>query len=361
MSNLGNHTSTLNGSVFIVGASRSGTAMLRSCLNSHSEVHLASETHYFDDLRTRRDIVGKKVLSRSELEYCADYFRALDDRPYGMKGDPHNSSISQFDLLEAADHLGRDADAVFEAYCQLKAYRSGAKIWGEKTPRHVFRIDDILERFPQTRIICMVRDPRAVVASYRDWKNQGGLKRAIGNTDYQDAIKEEEQRAKLSYNIVISTLLWRAAAKASIAAKRKFGSKSIKIVRYEDVVSKPELELMEICTWLGIQYESGMMDIPMLNSSFSKFSNRSGITGEASERWRNTLSTNEIGVIQKVAGNTLSIVGYSPVPVGSAIFSVVAECFRLPYSVILAAYANRNRMGNFVSYFWRRVRAVVGM
>ena len=38
------------GPVFLVGSSRSGTALLQAILNN-ADVHLAGETHYFDDLR----------------------------------------------------------------------------------------------------------------------------------------------------------------------------------------------------------------------------------------------------------------------------------------------------------------------
>ena len=41
------------GPVFVVGPSRSGTTMMQTVLSSHPRVALASETHYFDDLRPR--------------------------------------------------------------------------------------------------------------------------------------------------------------------------------------------------------------------------------------------------------------------------------------------------------------------
>ena len=41
--------------IFIVGASRSGTNLLRAAMNKHSTLWISGETHYFDDLRTRLD------------------------------------------------------------------------------------------------------------------------------------------------------------------------------------------------------------------------------------------------------------------------------------------------------------------
>ena len=45
--------------VFVAGPSRSGTALVRSLLNGHPDVHIASETHFFDDLRRRVPVEGR--------------------------------------------------------------------------------------------------------------------------------------------------------------------------------------------------------------------------------------------------------------------------------------------------------------
>lgn len=347
--------------IFLVGASRSGTAMLRSCLNRHSRIYLATETHYFDDLRSRKGIAGQGALSAEDSRLCADYFRALDDRPYGMKGDPEQSPIPRERLLSEARQYGTDSDAVFEAYCREIARQKDADIWGEKTPRHVFHIDLIRKLYPEARIICMVRDPRAVVASYRDWKNRGGLKRAENNEDYQNAIRAEEQRAKLSYNVIIATMLWKAAARASVRAVQRHGDRYVRTVKYEDVVSDPEGTLKALCSWVGVEYEPAVLDIPMLNSSFSRFSDAAGISREAAERWKTTLSTREIGIIQWVAGRTLRDAGYSGMATDTSRLLVVTECLKLPEAVMRAIVANRGRMGNIFTYTWHRLRAVVGV
>ena len=71
--------------VFIVGPSRSGTALVRSLVNRHPDVHIANETHYFDDLR--RTVAAAEVLSVEDRQVAVDYFRALTHRPYGHFGE----------------------------------------------------------------------------------------------------------------------------------------------------------------------------------------------------------------------------------------------------------------------------------
>jgi hypothetical protein len=198
--------SSFQGPLFIVGASRSGTTMLRSILNRAPEIQLAGETHFFDDLRPRFADKTLSDLTEAERASCADYFRAQSIRPYGVRANPDESPLSRDDLLGPAAGMDNSVDSVFETYCRWHLSQGeGASIWGEKTPRHIFRIDDILAAFPEARILCTVRDPRAVVASYRDWKYQGGLRKAEGNADYQAAIAEDHERKKASYHIVIAS------------------------------------------------------------------------------------------------------------------------------------------------------------
>src|SRR4051794_22824414 len=148
---------------FVVGSSRSGTNLLRAILNKHSEVWIAAETHYFDDLRPRLGVEAAAPLSPEGRARAERYFLALGHRPYGYGGDPAQSTIDADELRALAEELGGSGDATFEAYCLLQARRRGKTRWAEKTPRHVYRIDDLLAAFPEAKVVCLIRDPRAVV------------------------------------------------------------------------------------------------------------------------------------------------------------------------------------------------------
>ena len=71
-----------------------------------------------------------------------------------------------------AENFGESADAIFAAHCRSQQAARGKTVWGEKTPRHVFRSKDILGAFPTAKLLVMIRDPRGVVASYRDWNDR---------------------------------------------------------------------------------------------------------------------------------------------------------------------------------------------
>ena len=145
--------------LFVTGASRSGTSLMQSILNRNTCYLIVGETHYFDDLRTRQADPTAPVSdeARAGIE---DYFLSLNDRIYGFEGDPEKSSTQRETLRKRAQACGDSADAYLAAHCELEAEQAEKPRWGEKTPRHVFRIDQILDAFPTAKLMYMLRDPR---------------------------------------------------------------------------------------------------------------------------------------------------------------------------------------------------------
>lgn len=345
--------------IFIVGASRSGTAMVRSIVSNHPEILVSGETHYFDDLRVRMAGFETSPLSTEQRRICEDYFLAISHRPYGHYGDPERSDISREELRCVAQERGEGADAYFESFCLIRSRRAGKRVWGDKTPRHVFRIPEILGRYPDARVLCMVRDPRAVVASYRDWRNQGGFD-FESDPGHEQALRLEEARARQSYNILIISLLWRATVRAAVSARDKFGDSHVRVQRYEDMVESPEHAIRDIANWLGVEFHPAMLDVPVHNSSFNEFQQNAGVSKEPMRRWRTKLSKREIGIVQSVCGRVLRRAGYDLEPVRQPTMAIAWSWMSLPVVTARAAMANRDRMGNLPKYVWRRFRLTVG-
>jgi len=345
--------------IFIMGASRSGTAMLRAIVANHPAVFMPGETHYFDDLRPRMAGCETTALSDSDRRICEDYFLALCHRPYGHQGDPELGSLDREELRSEADALGTGADAYFEAFCRIQSEAAGCTMWGDKTPRHIFRIPDILERYPGARVICMVRDPRGVVASYRDWSNQGGFD-LEADPDHAVALEDEEMRARASYHPVIASLLWKGSVQAALSARDRFGSHSVHVQQYEELIRDPEGAVREIASFLGLEFSREMLDIPVLNSSFSRFDQQGGISDAPVERWRAKLTPAEIAVVQQCTAASMRAAGYTIEPVSPGL-AVLRHWLNLPLHLVFAFRANLDRMGgNPVDYLWKRLVLAVG-
>jgi hypothetical protein len=319
----------------------------------HPDLHITAETHWFDDLRTK---VLSDSMSQEQKRSCEDWFLSLSHRPFGHQGNPDEGWMSRKDLQQEVEKLGGGADAYFEGYCRLDAAKQSKKRWGEKTPRHVFRISEILEAFPNAQVICMARDPRGVVASYRDWKSQGGHD-FEKDPEHSKALEEEHQRTRASYHLLIATLLWSSTIKASLAAIKKHGSARVMLLRYEDLVLEPEKTNNAVCDWLGMEPNPHMLEVPMVNSSFEKYDTGGGINRAPVEGWKKRLSKAEVGTIQCACKKTMKAAGYTLEPSGLWQIYALKQWLGLPFAVLRAARANRNRVGSLPAYIWRRLRS----
>ena len=348
-----------HGPIFVCGPSRSGTAMLRSALNSHSKVHLAGETHYFDDLRMRFEAPSSGTLSPGLVNEATNYFCALSHRPYGHDGDPTLGRISPQQLQQHANKLGGTADSYFQAYCEIEAKQASKPIWGEKTPRHIFRIDDILSRFPDAKVICMSRDPRAIVASYRDWRNQGGFD-FEKDPGHRETLKAEHDRIRRSYHPATIGMLWRAQINAALQARERWGSCKVCVQRYEDLVMEPESTLKELTAWLDLSFQESMLRVPMHNSSYERYDETKGISAAAVDRWKKKLTPAEIRVVGRICRPAMQSLGYQTEAPSGYSFSEYSLWARWPIAVASAALANRNRSGGLAKYIYKRALLAFG-
>ena len=348
--------------IFLVGASRCGNTLLQEALGQHSNIHISSETHWFDDERCQR---GAVVETDSERTVVQNWFLSLAHQPFGHGGDPERGWLDRHTFEhEARNAVAENAlkkiststrDNYFMAYCQLDARQHGKQRWGEKTPRHVFRIDDIVQAFPDAKIICTLRDPRAMVTSYRQWsvRNTHDL---YSDQNDQDLMREK-QRSKDSYHPVIAALLWRGATRAALKALDEHGSGKIKIILYETLVGEPERTLQDLTHWLDEPFDNAMLDVPLINSSFDDFQRGAGFQKQALNRWQTQLSRSELAVIRLLCKREMKALGYQTDQQGTVfrLLYSIPKLATLPVAVFRAWRANRDRTGNLFKYILRRI------
>jgi hypothetical protein len=281
-------------------------------------------------------------LEAADRQRVRRYFLSLGDKVYGHEGDPSRSKVDGVALENEARALGGTADAYFAAFCRLRMRERGRTRWGEKTPRHVFRIDDMLSAWPDGQVVCLVRDPRAVVASYRDWKRGKG-----------QAATADRVRVIRSYNVVLTSLLVKGAMTAAQQALRDHGPRHVFLARYEEIVRDPERAVRELAEWLSLHYEPGMLDVPDMFSSYDDV--QPGISQVPLERWRHKLSPTEISVIQTCCRATIEQFGYAPERVSPPLHQVALTWASAPVAIARAGFANRKRLGKATDYVLKRL------
>ena len=139
-----------NAPVFIVGAPRSGTTLLRRLLNSHPDLHLTFEASYFNVV---------KAMPRG-LDAAAFRDAWIHSLPFAWQ----RVSAAAVEEAAPAELPPRDPRwlTALMAHC---AKCHGKSRWGDKSPLHVYEVGALLEAFPDARIVHIVRDPVAVVRS----------------------------------------------------------------------------------------------------------------------------------------------------------------------------------------------------
>jgi hypothetical protein len=128
---------------------------------------------------------------------------------------------------ELDEELARFYDRIF----MRNVERHGKQRWGDKTPYHTWHIDDMARLFPEAVFIGIVRHPGACVGS-----NMSRWGHGVRQASYHYA----------RYNREI-------ARQAAILGDR------FAIVRYEDLVLRPEPVLRELLDWLGEPWSDNVL------------------------------------------------------------------------------------------------------
>jgi len=209
---------------FIVGSPRSGTTLLQALLAAHSRVFSLPESHFFlRSFRGKRAFILRGFHASSVLRSWL--------RQIGMGGN-----------VSLVPRLSPFRNSVVKAFLSIMddvALREGASCWIEKTPGHVFVIEEIEKRVSNARFINIIRDGRAVVASMCDAKRRYGdakfLQRSLGK--------------------FVSR--WN---RAILRSAQFVGKINHFFVSYEALTTDPKRELSAICRFLGLEFEETMLE-----------------------------------------------------------------------------------------------------
>ena len=280
----------MNAPLFIVGANRSGTTLLRLLLNAHSQVAIPDEINYFHSFRYADYYHWRTPgLSVSQFEAFVDDF-LRSNQPVTPELD---MSALRADILSGPVDLRRPYKLLLEAW----ARHYGKARWGEKTPGNIYNAHYILAMFPDAHFIQIVRDPRAVVRSM------------------QKVSFFPDDVAFNALNLRKALAEGRAHVEETVPASQRL------TVRYEDLVNAPVSALRRICAFADLAYEDGMLAFhqdasqymtPTAASSFNAAATRP-ISADRTDAWRRQLSGPEVATIEHVHEAFMAKFQYAPV------------------------------------------------
>lgn len=247
--------------LFIVGSGRSGTSLLWRCLNSDPAVSLAGETHFLDQWLRKHPDPAELWAHFQTHPHCTRNV-GVDVRP---------------DLTSPR--------ALFASI--LSAARGEARVGGDKTCAHFRHVGRLLTWFPTAHVVFVLREPRAVVASFR-----------------------AHDEAWSNGSLVETSRLWNDATAAAL--RWQFHPR-VHILRYEDLVTEPRRVLRDLWpravghdfdpSWLpsagGGRYASGSIK------------GTSPVQSDRISSWRGRLGPAELALVGRLTRAEAAAFGYA--------------------------------------------------
>ena len=272
--------------IFIVGASRSGTTLMRTILERSPRIAIARENHFVGHLREsegaryyfrrvgdmRRDDVVRKVV---ELIYSGDFQRRSRWREVSPFWRWLAGNVAQADITARLLATDRTEHAIWAAFLRAYADKQGRPIMGEKTPAHVAYVDTLLEWFPNGRVVHMIRDPRAVFVS--------DLRRRRGKLRKPYSWIARVPGLLAATILVQTTLVWRGAARRDPGYAARYPDR-YRRVRFEDVVKTPDETLGGLFEFLGVEAPVDPTNVKVMARGFKW--GEEGLDAGAADRWR---------------------------------------------------------------------------
>jgi hypothetical protein len=299
--------------VFVVGASRSGTTLMRNLLERSDQLALARETHFLGHLVAREgaryyfrkvgDPRHDETLRRIvELIYSGDFQRRSRWREVSpfwrwlVKNVPREEMQRRLLALPADERTER---GMMAAFLRVYADTLGRPIMGEKTPAHLAYVDTLLEWFPSGRVIHIIRDPRAVFVSDLR-RRRARLRRPYSWFAHIPLLLP----ALLALQ---TTLVWRDAARRHFDYVARYPDR-YRLVRFEDVVRQPMETLPGVFAFLGVPMPPDPTAVRVYSRGYQV--GKPGLDAEAADRWRQDIGAVSASWLSFALGGWMRRLGY---------------------------------------------------
>jgi len=300
--------------IFVVGSPRSGTTMLAVLLDRHSRIAVPPETHFFWKFVPQVRNVWATA-SREELVDAALGFDRIADLAL-----ERGAVLKRFEGCDKT--VANLLRVILETYASLR----GAVRAGEKSPRHIECVPDIMEACPDARVIAIIRDGRDVVLSRmkQAWSSRGNPRR-----------------------FGLFSMEWSDHVRLILELERKYGPDRFMVVKYESIILDPKPELERMCKFIGEEFEPRQLD-PEVDSSTVpvweeewKGKARSTLDPARVEAWRRSGDRDQIWIMNCIMGRMLRRMGYADTGLGDCRWPkrIRFTVTRMPYTRFIRIWA----------------------
>jgi hypothetical protein len=270
--------------LFVVGAGRSGTSLLRTVLDGHSHLAVSHEGRFVYPLSRRR----RRYERPSGFDIDAFAADLLADPAVrgnlGLDAAGVQRALAGAPITDYPDAVRR----VFADY----ARRDGKPRYGDKMPAYVLRMPALATMFPEARFVHIVRDGRDVALSAAAFAGRPGDPIGLG-------------------------IDWRRRVAAGRAAGRLLGDGRYHELRYEHLVTDPATTVRSLCRYLDVDFEPDMLRVPERHvrapaklQANPRHARLAEPIAPSQRSWRTDMERADVERFEAAAGDLLEELGY---------------------------------------------------
>jgi hypothetical protein len=295
---------------FIIGIARTGSKIYMNILNKYSEIDILTELHFFAPRLVRKDFRYYVKKNVGTIKTKNDVLKLINLMYSGMlKGTFWGTDID--DSKDAQNKIiGLDKDIltneilnstksykdIFRILMEQHAILRNKKRGGAKFPVDISFVPKLMEWFPDSKFVHIIRDPRAVYSSMV----------------LSDIKLSSNSKKKNEFFIRLLRLfyLWRQYKRAIKIHKIHKNKNNYYISRFEDIVLNPKKYLKQLCDFLDIDFKENMMSPPVVDSSYGVYNKKTGFDKNTLTRWKTNISPKYEFIINLLLRNEMKEMGY---------------------------------------------------
>jgi hypothetical protein len=256
--------------IFIGGAPRSGTTLLRAIIDAHPSIACGPELRAIPSL----------CALRASIEATAGE---------GLRRD----------YSVGPGELDRAFAAAIASFLEPRRRASGKARIAEKTPANVLHFPALRRLFPAAPLIAIHRDPRDVVAS-------------LLSMDWRDGRSGE--RLEITRDPVAGARLWLLSVETALQMS---GDAGFFLTSYEALVDEPDAVKASLFRFLGEPFDAQALrhDVSFDPASGEHEPSNTRVAGPIDRasvgRWRRELSRDARRAVEEIAGPFMTRLGYA--------------------------------------------------
>lgn len=267
--------------IFITGVGRTGSQLFRKILNSGTEVAMLPEIKFITPWE--KDVLSlikynHSLKDDSKLKSFVDSLWSGNiQAEFWIEIQKKKIAVDKDDFLNRLEKTDRSAKNILKTLIDLYSEYFNKSRGGAKFPVHFSYTNQLLDWFPNSKILHIVRDPRATSISHAR-----NLIPSFKNKPFYESLNFLYYKSLVFHGVF--DWMWDSAYNRNFLKDSNYHTN-----KYEDLISNPEFYIKDICKFLKIKFNTKMLNPPVVDSSYKTIQTE-GFNKDSINKWRNCIS-----------------------------------------------------------------------